>query len=118
MSVENEPVQIAIDTSVSGMLEPSPSARIAAKPAPNGIAVLLAFGAIWFIWGSTFLAPRYAVETFPPFYAAGTRHLIAGSLMISWCFIKKLRPTRAPLRARFINGFFFFVGRHGLVPWD
>ncbi len=63
MSVENEPVQIAIDTSASRMLEPSPSARIAARPAPNRIAVLLAFGAIWFIWGSTFLAIRYAVET-------------------------------------------------------
>jgi drug/metabolite transporter (DMT)-like permease len=117
MSVENEPAQIAIDTSASGMTEPSLPARIAAKPAPNRIAVLLAFGAIWFIWGSTFLAIRYAVETIPPFYAAGTRHLIAGSLIISWCFIKKLRPTRAQLRASFITGFFFFVGGHGLVHW-
>jgi len=117
MSVENEPAQIAIDTSASGMTEPSLPARIAAKPAPNRIAVLLAFGAIWFIWGSTFLAIRYAVETIPPFYAAGTRHLIAGSLMISWCFIKKLRPTRAQLRASIIAGFFFFVGGHGLVHW-
>ena len=66
MSVENEPAQVAIDTSASRMLEPSPSARIAARPAPNRIAVLLAFGAIWFIWGSTFLAIRYAVETIPP----------------------------------------------------
>ena len=33
--------------------------------------------------------------------------------MISWCFIKKLRPTRAQLRASFIAGFFFFVGGHG-----
>jgi drug/metabolite transporter (DMT)-like permease len=117
MSVENERAQIAIDTSASGMLEPSLPARIAAKPAPNRIAVLLAFGAIWFIWGSTFLAIRYAVETIPPLYAAGIRHLIAGSLMISWCFIKKLRPTRAQLRASIIAGFFFFVGGHGLVHW-
>src|SRR3984957_17220493 len=110
MSVENEPAQVAIDPSAPGMLEPSPPPRIAAKPAPNPISVLLAFGAIWFIWGSTFLAIRYAVETIPPFYAAGTRRLIAGSLMISWCFIKKLRPTRAQLRASIIAGFFFFVG--------
>src|ERR1700756_1272542 len=91
MSVENERAQIAIDTSASGMLEPSLPARIAAKPAPNRIAVLLAFGAIWFIWGSTFLAIRYAVETIPPLYAAGIRHLIAGSLLIAtepiWVFL-------------------------------
>src|SRR5882757_2510535 len=119
MPVKNEPTQIVIDVSASGTLDPSssPSARITTKPAPNRIAVLLAFGAIWFIWGSTFLAIRFAVETIPPFYAAGTRHLIAGSLMISWCFIKKLRPTRAQLRASFIAGFFFFVGGHGLIHW-
>jgi drug/metabolite transporter (DMT)-like permease len=116
MSVENESAQIVIDEPASGT-QPSMSTRIARKPVPNRIAVLLAFGAIWFIWGSTFLAIRYAVETIPPLYAAGTRHLIAGSLMISWCFIKKLRPTRAQLRASFIAGFFFFVGGHGLVHW-
>src|ERR1700756_2785539 len=117
MPVKNERPQIMIDASASGTLEGSPSARIVTQPAPNRIAVILAFGAIWFIWGSTFLAIRYAVETIPPLYAAGTRHLIAGSLMMSWCFIKKLRPTRAQLRASFIAGFFFFVGGHGLVHW-
>jgi drug/metabolite transporter (DMT)-like permease len=117
MPVENEPAQIVIDASASEMLEPSKPARLAPKPMPNRVAVILAFGATWFIWGSTFLAIRYAVETIPPLYAAGTRHLIAGSLILSWCFAKKLRPTRAQLRASIIVGFFFFVGGHGLIHW-
>ncbi len=119
MPVENQSAQLAIDASTSGTLDASSSAsaRITTKPTPNRIAVLLAFGAIWFIWGSTFLAIRYAVETIPPLYAAGTRHLIAGSLMLFWCFVKKLRPTRAQIRASIIIGFFFFVGGHGLIHW-
>src|ERR1700746_4161386 len=117
MSVEKESAQLVLDDSRSRTLGPSRPARLAPEPAPNRIGVLLAFGAVWFIWGSTFLAIRYAVETIPPLYAAGTRHLIAGSLMMSWCFIKKLRPTRAQLRASFIAGFFFFVGGHGVVHW-
>src|SRR5579864_6223496 len=116
MPVENEPAQIVIDTSASETRVPS-RPMLASKPAPNRIAVLLAFGAIWFIWGSTFLAIRYAVETIPPLYAAGTRHLIAGSLMLFWCSLKKLRPTRAQIRASIIIGFFFFVGGHGLIHW-
>jgi drug/metabolite transporter (DMT)-like permease len=47
--------------------------------------VLLAFFAIYFIWGSSFLAIRYAVETIPPLFVAGTRHLIAGGLLFGWC---------------------------------
>ena len=34
--------------------------------------------AIYIIWGSTYLAIRYAVETIPPLYTAGFRHLLAG----------------------------------------
>ena len=117
MPVENERAPIEIEDTASGTLEPRLPVRVPAKPAPNRISVILAFGATWFIWGSTFLAIRYAVETIPPLYAAGTRHLIAGSLMLFWCCVKKLRPTRAQLRASIIVGFFFFVGGHGLIHW-
>lgn len=46
---------------------------------PNRVAVVLAFLSIYFIWGSTYLAILYAVDTIPPLYTAGFRHLIAGS---------------------------------------
>lgn len=87
------------------------------KSAPNRIALLLAFGAIWFIWGSTYLAIRYAVETIPPLYAAGTRHFVAGAVLLAWCAAKRLRPTRQQLRASIVIGFLFFLVGHGSLHW-
>ena len=44
----------------------------------------LGFAAIYLIWGSTYLAIRYAVETIPPLLMMGVRHLIAGVLVFGW----------------------------------
>jgi drug/metabolite transporter (DMT)-like permease len=79
--------------------------------------VALAFFAIYIIWGSTYLAIRYAVETIPPLYTAGLRHLVAGAILLLWCFWKKLRPTGAQLRASVIIGALFFLGGHGALHW-
>ncbi|MCI0349618.1 MAG: EamA family transporter [Acidobacteriales bacterium] len=79
--------------------------------------VLFAFFAIYVIWGSTYLAIRYAVETIPPLFVAGTRHLIAGGLLFAWCWWKGLRPTAAQWRASLVVGALFFLGGHGLLHW-
>jgi len=81
------------------------------------VQVGLAFFAIYIIWGSTYLAIRYAVETIPPLYTAGFRHLVAGSILLLWCAWKKLRPTREQLRASVIIGALFFLGGHGALHW-
>ena len=44
------------------------------------IKMALAFAAIYIVWGSTYLAIRYAVATIPPLVTAGIRHAIAGGL--------------------------------------
>ena len=41
-----------------------------------------AFAAVYVLWGSTYLAIRFGVETIPPFLMAGTRHLAAGLLLL------------------------------------
>ncbi|HAT38447.1 MAG TPA: drug/metabolite exporter YedA, partial [Gemmatimonadetes bacterium] len=46
--------------------------------------VILAFAAIYVIWGSTYLAIRFAIETMPPFGMAAVRFLVAGALMHAW----------------------------------
>ena len=79
--------------------------------------MLLAFFAIYVIWGSSFLAIRYAVETIPPLFVAGTRHLIAGGLLFTWCWWKGLRPTAAQWRASLVVGVLFFLVGHGLLHW-
>jgi drug/metabolite transporter (DMT)-like permease len=54
--------------------------------------IIAAFAALYIIWGSTYLGIKYTIETIPPFFMAGIRFLIAGSLLLVWCFIKK-EPT-------------------------
>jgi drug/metabolite transporter (DMT)-like permease len=83
----------------------------------NRAAVIFAFLSIYFIWGSTYLAIRYAVETIPPLYAVGIRHLIAGAVLLAWCLAKRLRPTWAQIRASMVIGFFFFLIGHGTLHW-
>jgi drug/metabolite transporter (DMT)-like permease len=55
-----------------------------AAPHPSRAKVLLAFAAVYLIWGSTYLAIRYAVETIPPFFMAGCRFVIAGCALYLW----------------------------------
>jgi drug/metabolite transporter (DMT)-like permease len=79
--------------------------------------VVLAFFAIYVIWGSTYLAIRYAVETIPPLYAAGFRHLSAGTILLIWALARGLRPSKAQIRASVVIGFFFFLIGHGSLHW-
>src|SRR5947209_11476904 len=55
-------------------------------PAPRKIRIVIAFAALYLIWGSTYLGIRFAIETIPPFLMAGTRFLIAGLIIyaIAW----------------------------------
>jgi drug/metabolite transporter (DMT)-like permease len=81
------------------------------------VTVVLCFLSIYLIWGSTYLAIRFAVETIPPLYTAGLRHLTAGLILLAWCLAKRLRPTWAQIRASIIIGAFFFLGGHGTLHW-
>ena len=55
-------------------------------PAPKRTQVIIAFAALYVIWGSTFLGIRFAIETIPPFLMAGARFVLAGLIMyaIAW----------------------------------
>src|SRR5438445_9577813 len=48
--------------------------------------VIVAFAALYVIWGSTYLGIRFAIETIPPFLMAGARFVLAGVIMyaIAW----------------------------------
>jgi len=77
----------------------------------------LAFLIIYIVWGSTFLAIRYAVETIPPFFTAATRHLIAGAILLAWALWKGERPSAQAWRMGVILGLLFFLGGHGTLHW-
>src|SRR5258706_7029728 len=91
------------------------AALLEAKAAHSSmrIRVILAFLAIYVIWGSTYLAIRYAVETIPPLYTAGFRHLVAGSVLLAWAMVQGKGPPLAQGRASVRRGFFFFILSHG-----
>src|SRR5438874_7328269 len=50
-------------------------------PAPTKFWIIVAFAALYLIWGSTYLGIRFAIETIPPFLMAGTRFLLAVLIM-------------------------------------
>ena len=50
----------------------------------SGLLLLLCLAATWLVWGSTYLAIKYALISFPPFFQMGTRFLFAGALLIAW----------------------------------
>jgi drug/metabolite transporter (DMT)-like permease len=54
--------------------------------APTKIRIIIAFAALYLVWGSTYLGIRFAIETIPPFLMAGARFLLAGVIMfaIAW----------------------------------
>jgi drug/metabolite transporter (DMT)-like permease len=81
------------------------------------LLILVAFACIYIIWGSTYLAIRYAVETIPPLFVASFRHLIAGGLLFGWCWHQGLRPVRRQWFASFVLGVLFFLIGHGTLHW-
>jgi len=91
---------------------------LAPKFQPDTLTFLLAFAAIYIIWGSTFLAIRFAVQTLPPLLMMGTRHLVAGAILLAWMLTRSdARPEpRLWLSASFAAAF-CFLGCHGLLAW-
>jgi len=83
----------------------------------NRVLIVFAFACIYLVWGSTYLAIRYAVETIPPLYVASFRHLIAGGLLFGWCWWRGLRPTRQQWLASIVLGVLFFLIGHGTLHW-
>jgi drug/metabolite transporter (DMT)-like permease len=80
--------------------------------------VLAAFAAIYFIWGSSYLGIRFALESLPPFAAAGLRMTAAGLLLYSLTRLNGARPaTRAEWRSASILGFFMFFVGNGALVW-
>jgi drug/metabolite transporter (DMT)-like permease len=80
--------------------------------------IIAAFASIYVIWGSTYLAIRYAVETIPPFVMGGVRFLISGTILYLWSRYRGApRPTRIHWRNAIVAGGFLLLGGNGAVIW-
>lgn len=87
------------------------------KKASSG-AIWAAMITVYIVWGSTYLAIMFAVESIPPFLMAGVRWLTAGVILYLW---RRLagdpRPKLIHLRSAAIVGILLVVGGNGLVSW-
>jgi drug/metabolite transporter (DMT)-like permease len=80
--------------------------------------IIAAFASIYLVWGSTYLAIRYAVQTIPPFLMGGVRFVVSGALLYAWSrFRGAERPTRLHWRNATIAGAFLLLGGNGAVVW-
>ena len=89
------------------------------KVSTHALLVFLAFGAIYIIWGSTYLLNKIAVEELPPFMLAGYRFSAAAILIFIWAIIRK--KSLVINRQQFLNsllaGFLFLSIGNGVVVW-
>ncbi len=97
--------------------EPGSDLRLRPTDRPSRMALFLAFFAIYVVWGSTYLAIRYAVETIPPLVVAGVRHSVAGLALLSWAYARGHRPTVKEWRASLVLGTLYFAIGHGSLHW-
>lgn len=51
---------------------------------PLSPLVLLCLAATWLVWGSTYLAIKVALVSFPPYFQMGTRFVFAGVVLMAW----------------------------------
>ena len=77
-----------------------PAATAATRLSP---LLLMCLGATWLVWGSTYLAIKFALVSFPPFFQMGTRFLCAGALLMAWM---RWRGAPWPDRAQWRNALF------------
>lgn len=78
--------------------------------------IALGFASVYVLWGSTYLAIRFAVATLPPFFMAGTRHLVAGALLYAVMRARGApKPTLVNWKSATVLGALLLLGGNGLV---
>jgi drug/metabolite transporter (DMT)-like permease len=95
--------------------------RPLARPVEYGasaVGIWFALSVVYLIWGSTYLAIRFTVETTPPFLSAAARFIVSGSILYLWrAMAGDPSPTPIEWRNAAIIGIFLIVGGNGGVVW-
>jgi drug/metabolite transporter (DMT)-like permease len=83
----------------------------------DSFLVTASFLAVYLIWGSTYFAIRIGLESFPPLFLAGTRHIGAGLLLCLLFWRRDQRPTRQQWTTAAITGALLLFAGNGGVCW-
>ena len=85
---------------------------------PLSPLVIACLAATWLIWGSTYLAIKFALTSFPPFYQMGSRFLVAGALLFVWLRLRgRALPTLREWRNALIIGTLLLVSGMGFTAY-
>ena len=79
--------------------------------------VVAALVAVYLVWGSTYLAIRYAIVTLPPFLMGGVRFLVAGAVLYAVVRRRAAAPTRAQWGWSALAGVLLVGIGNGSVAW-
>ncbi|HEY0896177.1 MAG TPA: EamA family transporter [Sphingobacteriaceae bacterium] len=89
-----------------------------ARSEPSALLIILAFAAVYLIWGSTYLGIAVAIRSIPPMIMGGTRFLAAGVILFLWCyFVQKDRPRLKDWKQDGAIGALMIFGGNGAVVW-
>lgn len=81
--------------------------------------LLSAFAVVYVVWGSTYLAIRFAIETMPPFAMAGMRFVLAGAVLLAWAMARGAGwPGWTQWRWAAGVGALLLLGGNGAVVWS
>jgi drug/metabolite transporter (DMT)-like permease len=87
-------------------------------PRTSRALLVLAFFAIYVIWGTTYLANLFALEGLKPFVLSSLRYLLAGVLLTGWIVFRQLPwPEPGSVKVLAISGIVMLVGGSGLVVY-
>ncbi len=85
---------------------------------PSRWLLVLAFFAIYIIWGSSYISIHFAIQSLPPLLMTGSRFLLAGTLLFGWARMRGAgSPTRIEWRSAAIIGFLLFMIQNGSIVW-
>src|SRR5947208_1443515 len=85
---------------------------------PATIKIILAFAAIYIVWGSTFFAVHVALKSFPPFLLSTLRFLLAGTVLLIYCIVTREKmPSRIDIQKNAFCGLVLFIGGVVSVVW-
>jgi drug/metabolite transporter (DMT)-like permease len=81
--------------------------------------ILACLAATWLVWSSTYLAIKFALISFPPFFQMGSRFMVAGLMLLIWC---RWRGTALPTAMQWRNGLviggLMLVGGMGMTAYS
>jgi len=79
----------------------------------------IALVAVYIVWGSTYLAIRFTIETIPPFLSAGIRFLVSGAILYIWQRLSGASaPKKVEWRSASIIGLLLLLGGNGMLVWS